>query len=240
MNTDTISQRPSTQSDDNLLTPEEGGALTSWGEQLISGQKTYYNQPVIKKAHWKWEIVLYFFLGGLAGGSYLAASLADLLGSPRRDAPLVRAGRYLSFACIIVSPILLIKDLGRPERFLHMLRVLKFRSPMSLGTWGLSLFGMFCGLTATHQMAKDTGLSATFQGVASENHREYRQFLWPFCCLIHGSAAGVDRRSRVGARAAYPGAAVPNFRSFFRLCQPFAHPLAWTPQRGTAGAIRAR
>src|SRR5256714_13969575 len=155
MNTDTISQRPSTQSDDNLLTPEEGGALTSWGEQLISGQKTYYNQPVIKKAHWKWEIVLYFFLGGLAGGSYLAASLADLLGSPRRDAPLVRAGRYLSFACIIVSPILLIKDLGRPERFLHMLRVLKFRSPMSLGTWGLSLFGMFCGLTAAHQMAKD-------------------------------------------------------------------------------------
>src|SRR6266516_3526157 len=82
MNIDTISQRPSTQSDDNLLATEEGGALTSWGEQLISGQKTYYNQPVIKKAHWKWEIVLYFFLGGLAGGSYLAACLADLLGSP--------------------------------------------------------------------------------------------------------------------------------------------------------------
>ena len=155
MNIDIVSQRPSTQSDDDLLTSEQGGALTSWGEQLISGQKTYYNQPVIKKAHWKWEVVLYFFLGGLAGGSYLAASLADLLGSPRRDAPLVRAGRYLSFACIIISPILLIKDLGRPERFLHMLRVLKFRSPMSLGTWGLSLFGMFCGLTAAHQMAKD-------------------------------------------------------------------------------------
>lgn len=67
----------------------------------------------------------------------------------------MRAGRYLSFACIIVSPILLIKDLGRPERFLHMLRVLKLRSPMSLGTWGLSLFGMFCGMTAAHQMAKD-------------------------------------------------------------------------------------
>src|SRR5256885_4815752 len=82
MNTDTISQRPSTQSDDNLLTPEEGGALTSWGEQLISGQKTYYNQPVIKKAHWKWEIVLYFFLGGLAGGSYLAASRQTCLVPP--------------------------------------------------------------------------------------------------------------------------------------------------------------
>lgn len=157
MNTDTVSQRPSTRSD-NLLTPERGGALTSRGEQLISGQKTYYNQPVIKKAHWKWEVVLYFFLGGIAGGSYLAATLADLLGSVR-DAALVQAGRYLSFACIIISPILLIKDLGRPERFLHMLRILKFRSAMSLGTWGLSLFGMFCGLTAAHQMAKDGFLS---------------------------------------------------------------------------------
>src|SRR5260370_37577023 len=152
MNTDTTSQRPSTQSDDNLLTPEEGGAVTSLGEQLISGQKTYYNQPVIKKAHWKWEVVLYFFLGGLAGGSYLAASLADLLGSAR-DAPLVRTGRYLSFACIIVSPILLIEALGRLEWFLPMLRLLRFRSPMSLGTWGLSLVGVFCGFSAANRLA---------------------------------------------------------------------------------------
>jgi formate-dependent nitrite reductase membrane component NrfD len=154
MNTKAISQRQDSQSAEPLLSPEQGGALSRRGEQLISGQKNYYNLPLIKKAHWKWEVVLYFFLGGMAGGSYLAASLADLPGSAR-DAALVRAGRYLSFACIIISPILLIKDLGRPERFLHMMRVLKFRSAMSLGTWGLSLFGMFCGLTAAHQMAKD-------------------------------------------------------------------------------------
>src|ERR1700737_440359 len=99
-----------------------------WGRDntLLDGQQTYYNLPLIKKAHWTWEIILYFFIGGIAGCSYLVATLADLLGSTR-DASLIRAGRYLSFVGIIISPILLIKDLGRPERFHHMLRVFKVR-----------------------------------------------------------------------------------------------------------------
>ena len=64
-------------------------------------------------------------------------------------------GRYLAFVCVLISPILLIWDLGRPERFHHMLRVLKLRSPMSLGTWALSSFGMCAGLTTVYQMAQD-------------------------------------------------------------------------------------
>jgi len=120
----------------------------------LNEQKNYYNQPLLKKAHWTWEVILYFFIGGIAGGSYLTATLADLLGSTR-DASLVRAGRYLSFVGIIISPILLIKDLGRPERFHHMLRVFKLRSPMSLGTWGLTLLGLCCGFTTAYQMTKD-------------------------------------------------------------------------------------
>jgi len=132
----------------NLRETLTGGASKRW-----SGEpSTYYNLPLVKKAHWGWEIVLYFFLGGIAGGSYLVSTLADFFGI---DKNLVRAGRYLSFVCIVASPILLIMDLGRPERFHHMLRVLKFRSAMSLGTWGLSLFGLCCGFTAAHQMAKD-------------------------------------------------------------------------------------
>src|SRR5437764_10832883 len=124
MSTKTTSQQRVSRGIDSVLTPDRGGALTKRGERLISGQGNYYDLPLIKKAHWKWEVVLYFFLGGIAGGSYLAATLADLLGSAR-DAALIRAGRYLSFVCIVLSPILLVKDLGRPERFLHMLRVLK-------------------------------------------------------------------------------------------------------------------
>ncbi len=157
MSSESIMQRQSEQATKLTLTYNgSSGGLTKGGEELlnVSGVRTYYDQPLIKKAHWKWEVVLYFFLGGIAGGSYLAATLADLLGSAK-DAALIRAGRYLSFVCIVLSPILLVKDLGRPERFLHMLRVLKLRSAMSLGTWGLSTFGVFCGLTTAHQAAKD-------------------------------------------------------------------------------------
>jgi formate-dependent nitrite reductase membrane component NrfD len=127
-----------------------GGASKSW----IGKPSTYYGIPLIKKAHWGWQIILYFFLGGIAGGSFLVATLADLFDA-KKYASLIRSGRYLSFVCILASPVLLILDLGKPERFHHMLRVLKLRSVMSLGTWGLSTFGICCGFTTAHQMAND-------------------------------------------------------------------------------------
>lgn len=127
-----------------------GGASKSWSGKA----STYYGIPLVKKAHWGWQIILYFFLGGIAGGSFLVATLADLFDA-KKYASLIRSGRYLSFVCILVSPVLLILDLGKPERFHHMLRVLKFRSAMSLGTWGLSTFALCCGFTTAQQMAND-------------------------------------------------------------------------------------
>jgi formate-dependent nitrite reductase membrane component NrfD len=138
----------------SIVRMDESGPVAGRAIDWIGPPKTYYDIPLIKKAHWQWQIVLYFFFGGLAGGSYLIATLADLFGR-REDRQLVRSARYLSFVGLIVSPILLIWDLGRPERFLHMLRVLKLRSAMSLGTWGLTLFGFFCGFTTAYQMAID-------------------------------------------------------------------------------------
>jgi len=132
----------------------KGESRTDWPGK----PSTYYGAPLLKKAHWGWQIILYFFLGGLAGGSYLVASLADISGRGQMQW-LIRAGRYLSFLCILLCPILLIWDLGRPERFLHMLRVFKLRSVMSLGTWGITFFGLCCGLTTARQMAEDGFLS---------------------------------------------------------------------------------
>jgi formate-dependent nitrite reductase membrane component NrfD len=146
----------------SVLPPDRAGF--SRGERWSGQASNYYHIPLINKAHWSWEIMLYFFLGGLAGGSYLASTLAHLFGS-EEDAGLIRAGRYVSLVGIIISPILLIKDLGRPERFHHMLRVLKLRSAMSLGTWGLTTFGLLCGLTAGYQMAMD-GLFDWFPGLS--------------------------------------------------------------------------
>ncbi|CAA9294994.1 MAG: Formate dehydrogenase O putative subunit [uncultured Chloroflexi bacterium] len=117
-------------------------------------RSSYYGVPPIHKPHWKWLIIIYFFLGGLSGASYAIAGVADLLGR-RADRRIVRAGVYVSFAALLPCPILLILDLGRPERFLYMFRVLKLRSPMSVGTWALTLFGAFCTLSALIQAAHD-------------------------------------------------------------------------------------
>lgn len=115
---------------------------------------SYYGLPAIHGPHWNWLIVLYFFLGGIAGSSYALASIADLLGGTE-NRRVARAGRYLSFVAFLPSPILLILDLGRPDRFHHMLRVFKLRSPLSVGTWVLTLFGALSALTTFGQAARD-------------------------------------------------------------------------------------
>lgn len=115
---------------------------------------TYYRYPAIKKPEWRWQVPLYFFTAGLASGAYVIATLADLFGSAE-DRSVSRVGRYLALGSMIVSPILLTMDLGRPERFSNMLRILKTRSPMSTGAWGLTTFGLFTGIAVVRQMIED-------------------------------------------------------------------------------------
>lgn len=114
----------------------------------------YYDYPVLKQPTWTWEIIWYFFFGGLAAGSYVIASIASFFGS-QEDRVVARWGYYLSILAILPCPPLLIKDLGRPERFLHMLRMFKVKSPMSMGTWALLSFSFFSGTTAVIQAARD-------------------------------------------------------------------------------------
>lgn len=114
----------------------------------------YYGVPPIHKAHWHWLIITYFFAGGISAGSYVIASVAELLGG-EAGRRIARTGRYVSLAFIIPSPLLLILDLRRPDRFLNMLRVFKVRSPMSVGVWGLVAFSGFSGLSAMVQAAED-------------------------------------------------------------------------------------
>lgn len=99
--------------------------------------------------HWNWLIVLYFFIGGIAGGSYFLAALIDLFGRPE-DRPIARLGYYVALPAVVVSGLLLILDLTVPTRFWHMLLqsntgrpMLKPYSPMSLGSWALLAFGAF-------------------------------------------------------------------------------------------------
>lgn len=97
----------------------------------------YYNQPTLKPPVWTWEVPAYFFVGGAAGAAAVIASAARMGGA---SDDLVRDARWVAAVGGAVSPPLLVADLGRPERFLNMLRVFKLQSPMSVGAWTLVAF----------------------------------------------------------------------------------------------------
>jgi formate-dependent nitrite reductase membrane component NrfD len=99
--------------------------------------RSYYDRPVIKEPTWTWEIPLYFFTGGLSGASSVLSLSAKLFGNEK----LSRTALYVGAVADLISPPLLISDLGRPERFHHMLRVLKITSPMNIGAWVLLVNG---------------------------------------------------------------------------------------------------
>nr|WP_153869953.1 MULTISPECIES: NrfD/PsrC family molybdoenzyme membrane anchor subunit [Myxococcaceae] len=101
---------------------------------------TYYDQPMLKAPVWTWAIPAYFYVGGLAGATSALGAASALL-APGRHPDLLRASRWVGTAGDVVSAALLIDDLGRPSRFLHMLRVFRVTSPMSVGTYVLSLSG---------------------------------------------------------------------------------------------------
>jgi formate-dependent nitrite reductase membrane component NrfD len=115
---------------------------------------------------WQWLIILYFFVGGLAGGCYFLAALIDLLGTPA-DRHLARLGYYVALPAVVLSGLLLTVDLGRPARFWHMLLqsetlrpMLKPWSPMSLGSWALLAFGGFALLGFVAALAEAGRLPA--------------------------------------------------------------------------------
>ena len=116
----------------------------------------YYGIPILKRPFWEWEIALYFFFEGVSAGSFLLCSAAELVGGNRyRD--LIRKGRFLSFATLLPCPPLLIADLGRPERFHHMLRIFKRTSPMNHGAWALSGYGAIAALATGLELLGDKG-----------------------------------------------------------------------------------
>jgi formate-dependent nitrite reductase membrane component NrfD len=115
-------------------------SITKVGTEM----RSYYGRPIVKEPVWQPEIPTYFFTGGIAGGCSVLHGLARVAGHER----LARTALYVGAAAEAVSPPLLISDLGRPERFLHMFRVFKVTSPMSVGSWVLMLSGTSSGAAA--------------------------------------------------------------------------------------------
>jgi formate-dependent nitrite reductase membrane component NrfD len=92
--------------------------------------------PFIHAPLWSWEVASYFWLGGMASGSAFVALACDAAGDHRSAA----IARKVALGAVTPAPVLLIADLGRPERFLNMMRIFKPRSPMNMGAWCLVAF----------------------------------------------------------------------------------------------------
>ncbi|MGC4877861.1 NrfD/PsrC family molybdoenzyme membrane anchor subunit [Micromonospora sp. DT43] len=144
--------RAGTSGPDSRRPRRRGGRRGGGGEELRVPEAeftSYYGRPVLKAPVWKWDIAAYLFTGGLAAGSSLLGAGGQLTGRP----VLRRAGRVTALGAVSASAVFLIRDLGRPERFHHMLRVAKPTSPMSVGTWILTAFGPAAGVAAVAEAA---------------------------------------------------------------------------------------
>ena len=110
----------------------------SQATQSGSGKPGYFGLAALKEPVWTWEISAYFFIGGLTGMAAVIAVAATFFGHPE----IVRAAMWIAASGGVLSPILLVMDLGRPLMFLNMLRVFKPQSAMSMGVYILTPFGM--------------------------------------------------------------------------------------------------
>ena len=126
---------------------------------------TFFSAP----PHWHWLIVFYFFVGGLAGGSYFLAVVMDIFGGGRHRAA-ARVGYLVAFPAVVVCGVLLTLDLQRPERFWHMLiqsatwrPMFKGYSPMSVGAWAVLAFGFFSLLSFLAARSESGGKYASLR-----------------------------------------------------------------------------
>jgi formate-dependent nitrite reductase membrane component NrfD len=114
---------------------------------------------MLKTPHWEMMIVWYFFLGGIAGGAYFTAAIADNFGGDR-DRTVARVGYLLSLPLVAACGLLLIADLGVPTRFLNMMRTFKFWDPMSIGAWAVGVFGLFTFVSSVLSLSDSESLAS--------------------------------------------------------------------------------
>lgn len=117
-----------------------------------SEETGYYGTHLLKEPQWTWEIPLYFFIGGAAGAAAVIGAAADWIGD---DYELAKRARWIATAGAGASTALLVSDLGRPSRFLNMLRIIKLQSPMSIGAWTLTAFGTFSAAATFAKLAQE-------------------------------------------------------------------------------------
>jgi formate-dependent nitrite reductase membrane component NrfD len=150
----------------------------------------YYDYPVVKRPVWTWEIPVYFWLGGIGAGAFITSSLAQRFGSDA-DASGTADGFYVAAAALLPCTPLLIKDLGRPDRFHHMLRIFKPLSPMNLGAWTLAAFTPMAVARAAARAADQGLLPVVARSLTRLLPRPLAELAGSFLGLILAGYTGV-------------------------------------------------
>jgi formate-dependent nitrite reductase membrane component NrfD len=126
------------------------GQIAAANRRMRSTPVSEIHGPFIKAPVWRWQVPVYFWVGGIASGSAFVAVACDAAGDHRSAA----IARKLALGAVAPAPLLLIGDLGRPERFLNMLRVFKPRSPMNMGAWCLVAFSGTAAMAVGADLAR--------------------------------------------------------------------------------------
>jgi formate-dependent nitrite reductase membrane component NrfD len=125
------------------------GQVAAANRRMRAAPVSGIHGPFIHAPVWSWDVATYFWLGGTASGAAFVALACDVAGDHRSAA----IARKVALGVVAPAPILLIADLGRPERFLNMMRILKPRSPMNTGAWCLIAFSGSGGLAVAADLA---------------------------------------------------------------------------------------
>jgi formate-dependent nitrite reductase membrane component NrfD len=167
---------------------------------------TYYDRPLLKEPVWEWMVPAYYYVGGLTGAS-LALGAAAQLGDARARIALIRRCHWIGFVGCSVSGVLLIWDLGRPERFFHMLRVFRPTSPMNMGVWILTASGG----AAAGALLRGGGVLGYFAGLCGAALATYTGV------LVSNSAVPVWQQARRVLPILFGFSAMASSGSAFRL-----------------------
>lgn len=186
--------------------------------------------PIIRPPVWTWEVPLYFWLGGIATGSSFVAMAADLAG----DAQTAKRARIVTLGAVAPGAPLLIKDLGRPERFFNMLRIFKPRSPMSLGSWTLMAFSNMAGLALAADLLGRRNLARSFGAGAAALGLYLGSYTG---VLLSSTAVPVWARSRLFLPPAFVSTAVATGAAANRLAAAATGVEAGHPTRRALGFV---
>jgi Ni/Fe-hydrogenase subunit HybB-like protein len=116
----------------------------------------YATGPMTKAPAWHGLVACDLLFNNLTTGLFLVAATGELV-APAVFTPVAKVAYSVALVLLLADLLCLVLDLGDPLRFHHMLRVFKPSSPMSLGTWCLTIYSLPLTLAAALSLLSDGG-----------------------------------------------------------------------------------